>query len=131
MADCSPALREELSMCRPLLLLLMILAAAPSLAAETPQLGRLFLDPQQRAKLDLQRQRNPALLQETSDSDTSLTVNGEVRSSNGRRTRWINGAADWNNATPAPRIPVGDTYLPGSGEHQSVLGNGRITVKPR
>lgn len=129
MADRSPAFREELTMLRLSLALLLFLAITPSQAAPPP-LGRLFLDPQQRAKLDLQRQRNPGFLQEAAENDASLTINGEVRSSNGRRTRWINGAANWDNTAPAPRIPVGDTYLPGSGEHQSVLGGGRITIKP-
>lgn len=116
-------------MLRPALALLLFLAIAPS-QADTPPLGRLFLDPQQRAKLDIQRQRNPDFLQDTGDSTASQTLNGEVRSSNGRRTRWINGEANWDNTAPVPRIPVGDTYLPGSGEHQSVLGGGRILVKP-
>ena len=117
-------------MLRQALALLLFLCMLPC-QADTPRLGRLFLDPQQRAKLDLQRQRNPGFLQETGDSESSLTINGEVRSSNGRRTLWINGEANWDNTLPAPRIPVGDTYLPGRGEHQSVLGSGKITVKPR
>lgn len=108
---------------------LLLLAMAPCQADPAP-LGRLFLDPQQRAKLDLQRQRNPGLQHEPVDSDASLTINGEVRSSTGRRTRWINGEADWANSAPAPRVPVGDTYRPGSGEHQSVLGDGKILIKP-
>lgn len=129
MADGSPALRKELTVLRQAFALLLFLTMLPCQAA-TPPLGRLFLDPQQRAKLDLQRQRNPSFLQDAGDSDASLTINGEVRSSNGRRTRWINGSANWDKTAPAPRIPVGDTYLPGSGEHQSVLGSGRITIKP-
>lgn len=115
-------------MLRLSLALLLLLAMAPS-QADTPPLGRLFLEPQQRAKLDAQRQRNPDFLQDASDSSASLTINGEVRSSNGRRTRWINGEANWDNTAPAPRVPIGDTYLPGSGEHQSVLGGGKISVK--
>lgn len=107
---------------------LLLLTIAPCQADPAP-LGRLFLDPQQRAKLDLQRQRNPGLQHEPVDSDTSLTINGEVRSSTGRRTRWINGEADWANSAPAPHVPIGDTYRPGNGEHQSVLGDGRITIK--
>ena len=129
MADRSPAIREELSMLRPALFLLLFLTIAPG-QADTPPLGRLFLDPQQRAKLDIQRQRNPGFLQDAGDSEASLTINGEVRSSNGRRTRWINGEANWDNTAPVPHIPIGDTYLPGSGEHQSVLGGGKITIKP-
>lgn len=99
--------------------------------ADTPPLGRLFYDAQQRAQLDQQRQRNPWFGQQnTSDAEAGLTLNGEVRSSSGRRTHWINGTADWSNANPAPRVPVGNTYYPESGQNDGLLGSGRIVVKP-
>lgn len=99
--------------------------------ADTTPLGRLFFDAQQRANLDQQRQRNPWFGQQNvNDTETGLTFNGEVRSSSGRRTRWINGEADWNNAAPAPRVPVGNTYYPESGQNDSLLGNGKIQVNP-
>lgn len=114
--------------CLALALLLSLSGAA---SADSAPLGRLFYDAQQRAYLDQQRQRNPWFGQQnTSDAEAGLTLNGEVRSSSGRRTRWINGAADWNNATPAPRIPVGNTYYPESGQNDGLLGSGRIVVKP-
>src|SRR5574343_953017 len=124
LADRPPARQEELTMRRviPLLATFLSLACAPG-QAETPPLGRLFFDAPQRTHLDQQRQRNPAFGQlAPGEGEAGQTLNGEVRSSNGRRTRWINGEADWDNAATTPRIPVGDTYLPGSGEHQSVLG---------
>lgn len=129
MADRPPAIREEMNMRQLPVIALLLLTIAPCQADPAP-LGRLFLDPQQRAKLDLQRQRNPGLQHEPVDSDASLTINGEVRSSTGRRTRWINGEADWNNASSAPRIPVGNTYYPETGQNDNLLGNGRIQVKP-
>ena len=107
---------------------LLLLAIAPCQADPAP-LGRLFLDPQQRAKLDLQRQRNPGLQHEPVDSDASLTINGEVRSSNGRRTRWINGEANWDCTAQPPRVPVGDTFNPATGERESLIGSGRIEIK--
>ncbi len=109
----------------------LLLALSGAANADSAPLGRLFYDAQQRAYLDQQRQRNPWFGQQnTGDAEAGLTLNGEVRSSSGRRTRWINGAADWSNATPAPRIPVGNTYYPESGQNDGLLGSGRIVVKP-
>lgn len=111
----------------PLLLALSGTAAS----ADSAPLGRLFYDAQQRTHLDQQRQRNPWFGQPNAgDTETALTFNGEVRSSSGRRTRWINGAADWDNTNPTPRVPVGNTYYPESGQNDSLLGSGRIVVKP-
>lgn len=98
--------------------------------ADTGALGRLFFDAEQRANLDQQRQRNPWFGQQHDDTEAGQTFNGEVRSSSGRRTRWINGEADWNNASPAPRVPVGNTYYPESGQSNGLLGGGRIIVRP-
>ena len=117
-----------MSMARLITLLLLAAVTTPGLAEDAP-LGRLFLDPQQRARLDLQRQRNPSLLPDASGNEASQTFNGEVRSSNGRRTRWINGEADWNGTVLPPRVPVGDTFNPATGDRESVLGDGRITIR--
>lgn len=114
-------------MTRPLLqlALLSLLAIRPTFADE-PALGRLFLTPAQRDALDRQRLQSPGL----AEQQGSQTLNGEVRRNDGRRMRWINGEARWNNDAAAPRVPVGDTYYPATGERESLLGNGRITVKP-
>ncbi|MBT9522487.1 MAG: hypothetical protein IV101_16560 [Dechloromonas sp.] len=113
---------------RRIALLLLALANTPSFAEEAP-LGRLFLDPQQRARLDAQRQHNPGFQPNAGEGEASQTINGEVRSSNGRRTRWINGEADWDSTAPPPRVPVGDTFNPATGERESVIGSGRIEIK--
>ncbi|PKO94674.1 MAG: hypothetical protein CVU16_01570 [Betaproteobacteria bacterium HGW-Betaproteobacteria-10] len=118
-----------MSLYRPLLLL--ILALLPSLAwPQQEPLGRLFFTPQQRAALDRQREQNRNFVPNASDSESRLTINGEVRRSSGRSTRWINGEADWNAETPTTGVPVGDTFHPGTGERESLLGEGRIVVKP-
>lgn len=96
--------------------------------AEDGSLGRLFLTPAQRAGLDQQRQRAASAPSTPGERDGSRTVNGEVRRSDGRNTRWIDGRAE-PGATP-PGVPVGDRYNPATGERESLLGNGRITVKP-
>ena len=114
---------------RHLLLPALIFLLHSQVGAQQATLGRLFFTPEQRAALDRQRLLNPGLSNDTMDSEGSQTLNGEVRRSSGRNTRWINGEPSWNN-TPAPRVPVGDTYYPGTGERESVLGNGKIVVKP-
>ena len=113
---------------RLITLLLLALAITPSFAEEAP-LGRLFLDPQQRARLDAQRQHNPGFQPNIRENEASQTINGEVRSSNGRRIRWINGEADWDSTARPPRVPVGDTFNPATGERESVIGSGRIDIK--
>jgi len=120
-----------MNMARLIALALVILASLtmPCLAEEVP-LGRLFLDPQQRARLDLLRQRNPGLLPEASSNEASQTFNGEVRSSNGRRTRWINGEANWDGNVLPPRVQVGDTFNPATGGRDSILQGGKILIKP-
>lgn len=111
----------------PLLALLLALATAPSLADPAP-LGRLFFTAEQRTRLDLQRQRNPGFLPNAED-EASITINGEVRSSNGRRTRWVNGEVNWEGSPPATPVPVGDTFNPATGERESLLRDGRIQIK--
>lgn len=95
--------------------------------AEEEPLGRLFLTPQQRAVLDRQRLQNTNF----QANETSQTFNGEIRRSNGSSIRWINGEANWNTTGAKQNVAVGDTYHPGTGERQSLLGSGgSITIKP-
>lgn len=107
--------------------LLLLLAMEPALA-QGDYLGRLFLSPSQRANLDRQRQRNPAFDAGLSDTETPLTLNGEVRRSDGRSTRWINGEPRQETLPQIGSLPVGDTLHPGTGERERLLG-GRIIVK--
>jgi hypothetical protein len=107
------------------LLLPFLLAAFPA-RAEEAALGRLFLTPQQRQALDQQRYRAPG-----DNREHHLTVNGEVRRSGGGSTRWINGQAGWNSNAPQPKVPVGDSYDPATGNRQPLLDGGRIIVNPR
>lgn len=109
-------------------LALSLALASQPVHADPETLGRLFLTPEQRARLDLQRQRNPGFTPNT-DYQASQTLNGEVRSSTGRRTRWINGEVDWTPGRDAPPIAVGDTINPNTGERASPIGDGRITVR--
>lgn len=110
------------------LTLLLLLIGIPSAQANTDGLGRLFTTPQQRAQLDRQRLQNPGLLPAGQNGESSLTINGEIRRSNGRATRWING--ELNESASAPRISVGDTYHPATGEQETLLRGGRILIQP-
>ncbi len=111
---------------KPAPLLLALFCLGPGLAQADPEpLGRLFLTPQERQALDRQRLQEPG-----SNSQRGMTVNGEVRRSGGGKTRWINGRADWAGAAAAPRLPVGDSFDPTTGERQPLLGGGRIVIHP-
>ena len=114
---------------RYLSIILFCLALTTAYSAEPPALGRLFLDPQQRARLDQQRQHNPGFRPNADDAESHQTLNGEVRSSNGRRTHWVNGTELPGNTATAPQVPIGDTYHPATGERSSLLGDGRILIK--
>ena len=113
-------------MTKVLAILCLFAALASSAHAEDEALGRLFMTPQQRQELDRLRLQDPH-----GGQNGSLTINGEVRSSSGGRTRWINGQADWKNGVPAPKLPVGDSFDPVSGERRPLLGGGRIDVDAR
>ncbi len=93
---------------------------------QSESLGRLFFTPQQRAALDRQRQQGTTANTHV-DQQASYTLNGEVRRSSGRNTRWVNGEAQTGAGTP--RGIIGDTYHPASGERESLLGGGNITVQ--
>ena len=65
---------------------------APALAQTQAPLGRLFFTPEKRQLLDRQRDLNVQAQQETPE-DPTLTINGVVTRSSGKRTVWINGVA--------------------------------------
>jgi hypothetical protein len=101
---------------------LLILCTQPCWA-QNQALGRLFFTPEQRSTLDRYRQQGNNHF----DQEASYTLNGEVRRSSGKNTRWINGEAQTG---PTPRGVIGDTYHPATGARDSLLGDGQIIVKP-
>jgi len=131
------------------------LLAVPTLLASRPgtaedDLGRLFFTPEQRQLLDRQRQIN---LQNQPDfpETTTLTIDGVVTRSSGKRTVWINGTPQNDNETPsgiavAPRkshpgkidvespnistgkARVGDSIDRNTGETTDLLNGGEIRV---
>jgi hypothetical protein len=118
--------RQNMKSLSAFLFTLFVLCQGAAQAEEEP-LGRLFLTPQQRAVLDRQRMQNTNF----QANESSQTFNGEIRRSNGSSIRWVNGEANWNTTGAKQNVPVGDTYHPGTGERQSLLGSGgSITIKP-
>ncbi len=66
----------------------ILLAYLITPAAQAAPLGRLFFTAEQRAQLDHDYLRNPAV---EGDDSSVLTVNGIVQKNGGARTAWING----------------------------------------
>ena len=124
-----PAARQwdKTAMNRLLISLLIALATLPAEAQNEP-LGRLFFTPQQRAALDRERLLGLNQRPSTLDGDASYTLNGEVKRSSGKNTRWINGAPS-ATLMRSPDVPPGETYHPATGERESPLGSGRIIVQ--
>lgn len=135
--------------------LALLLAAQPpasAAAADDGGLGRLFFTPERRQSLDRQRQLN--VHDSPASEDATLTINGVVVRSSGKRTAWINGVAQNENdsaagisVTPKRRDPgrisvrpgetaatearVGETINRNSGDASSLLDDGRIVVHRR
>ncbi|MFB0936441.1 MAG: hypothetical protein QMB52_11775 [Propionivibrio sp.] len=131
---------------------LLVLACIP-FPAGSEELGRLFFPPERRQMLDRQRQFN---IQERKEipEDPTLTINGVVTRSSGKRTVWINGAAQddtdvssgviaspraknparvvvQGSEAPAAEIGVGGTVNRNTGETADLLGGGRVIIKSR
>ena len=120
----------------------------PALAGE---LGRLFFTPERRQQLDHQRQFN--VREHAVRVDPTLTIDGIVTRSSGKRTVWVNGVAAEENDTsagihviPERKNPghvvvqsgessspasarVGDTLSRDTGESIDLLQGGRIVVR--
>ena len=127
------------------------LALIPTLpvAQAEEALGRLFFTPERRQALDRQREMN---LGEPANEEPTLTINGIVTRSSGKRTAWINGVAQNEGelaggitVTPERNHPgkvivetaeypgtharVGETISRTTGETSDLLKGGRIAVK--
>lgn len=125
-------------------------ALSPPASAEE-SLGRLFFTPERRLTLDQQRQFNIQEKQEIPE-DPTLTINGVVTRSSGKRTVWVNGVAVRENGPvsgvevvpmlknpgrvvinsaemPAAAANVGNTVHLDTGENTDLLRGGRIVVR--
>ena len=133
------------------LLCALLLAAALPVPVAAQELGRLFFTPERREALDRQRQFNLPERREIPE-DPTLTIDGVVTRSSGKRTVWINGVAQDDahadsgvavtpgranpgkvvvrpEGGPAARASVGDTVNRSTGETTELLQGGRIDVR--
>ena len=124
---------------------------ATSLPAPAQELGRLFFTPERREALDRQRQLKIPENPEVPD-DPTLTINGVVTRSSGKRTVWINGVAQEDGRAdnglavtpsqgnpgqvlvrpedgPSARVGVGNTVNRNTGEAADLLGDGSIRIQ--
>ena len=74
------------------ILIMLVLPYASAMAAEEPELARLFNTPQRRAQLDELRRRNvPIQRPATTPVTQNIRLDGIVRRTSGPTTVWING----------------------------------------
>ena len=135
-----------------LVLGLFLIAACIPFPADSEELGRLFFTPERRQLLDRQRQLNIQERKEVPE-DPTLTINGVVTRSSGKRTVWINGIAQDekdigsgvavmpNRTDPgkvivqpdgahSTKASIGDTVNRNTGETADLLGSGTLKVRP-
>ena len=128
---------------------LLTVAVCPAAVAEET-LGRLFFSPERRQQLDRQRELN-VLDQQQVLVDPTLTIDGVVTRSSGRRTAWVNGSPQnedeqWTglavtprhgdpgrvmietNDLPAARARVGQTVNRNTGASTGLLNGGQLQV---
>ncbi|MBK8115984.1 MAG: hypothetical protein IPK44_16545 [Candidatus Accumulibacter sp.] len=129
----------------------VLLSTCPAVRAGD-DLGRLFFTPERRQQLDRQREMN-LLDKQQAPADPTLTVDGVVTRSSGKRTAWVNGNPQhendaWSGLTvstragnpaqvliesgdaPAARARVGETVNRNTGESHDLLNGGRIRLRP-
>lgn len=133
----------------PFALSLLLASLAGPAAAQAEQPGRLFFTPEKRATLERQRQLN---IQEAQTLEgATMSLDGVVVRSSGKRTVWINSRAQHDQAAPAgvtadlaPRKPgqavlkageevptqlkVGETINRATRETSGGLAQGQISV---
>jgi hypothetical protein len=133
------------------LALVAVFSTNASAQETSDELGRLFFTPERRQTLDRQRQLNIQEQQEIPE-DPTLTIDGVVTRSSGKRTAWVNGVAQNENEmpsgvkvtprrkdpgkvvvqaseSPAGNARVGGTVNRNTGEATDLLNGGRITTK--
>ena len=118
-------------------------AGPPPPAGAAPELGRLFLSPQQRQDLDRRRATNRAEEEAPQIKEGPLTLEGHVQRSSGKTATWINGVPQYdshdsrdpavvtvvpNAGEPGVKLKVGEIYERTSGEVRDGLGGGEISV---
>ena len=107
-------------------LLAFILCASCAGVTNAAELGRLFFTPQERAKLETQGAKADAPVQR----DT-LTVNGMIQKSGGKRIFWINGEQQDAVASPEKAPASVKVTVPGNSRPVEVKVGQRIELNPQ
>lgn len=115
-------------------------------------LGRLFFSPERRSAMERQRQYN--IKESQAMEGETLSLDGVVLRSSGKKTYWVNGRAQnddsnssgvaissnrknpgqarvTSNGEPMADLRIGETLNLSTKEKQTGIGNGTVTVKPR
>ncbi len=103
----------------------VFLLASP--AAQSAELGRLFFTPQERAKFEM---RGAAMADAPVVQRDSLTVNGMVQKSGGKRIFWINGEQQDAVTSPEKAPASVRVTVPGSNQPVEVKVGQRIELNP-
>lgn len=111
---------------RLLLTLLTAIFLPSALQASPAPLGRLFLTPKERQQLDQLRFANRFYTPGLMGTNGSLQLQGEIRHRSGRRQRWLSNGDRASHQLP--ELAVGDHFDPGSGQRETLLGNGHILI---
>jgi len=126
--------------------------AQSSMSADTENpLGRLFFTPERRSALERQRQYN--IRESQAMEGETLSINGVVLRSGGKKTYWVNGHAQNDDNTssgvtimtnrknpgrakvtttdgePMADLSVGETINLSTKEKQTGIGNGSLSIK--
>ncbi|HRD92139.1 MAG TPA: hypothetical protein PK201_03360 [Accumulibacter sp.] len=132
---------------------LLLLVNCPTAVAADEAVGRLFFTPERRQQLDRQRELN-ILDKQPLPADPTLTIDGVVVRSSGKRTAWVNGSPQneneqWNGLTVSPRhgdpgkvlvessdspparARVGQSVNRNTGEAIDLLDGGQLRVHSR
>lgn len=108
----------------PLFAVLVSLPISP--ATHAAELGRLFFTPQEREQLEIQgavKSAGPV------QRDT-LTVNGMLQKSGGKRIYWINGEQQTAVASPEKAPPSVRVTVPGNSQPVELKVGQRIELNP-
>ena len=109
----------------PLFAAFVFLLTSP--ATQSAELGRLFFTPQERAQLERQGALKSA--QPAARIDT-LTVNGMIQKSGGKRIYWINGEQQDAVASPGQAPASVRVTVPGKPQPVEVKVGQRIELNP-
>ena len=91
--------------------LTFLLTCTPTMVCAEEVLGRLFFTPEKRAVLERQCQMNIQVQETHTLEGATVHLNGIIQRSSGKKTVWINGVPQNDNATPlgvAAKIAPGD-----------------------